>query len=1268
MKSINRHLTYVQWLVFCLVACLPFVIKAADTAITTSAAPLPSIQNFPFTEPEFETLRDAETIDNQAITALVQDTRGLIWIGTQTGLVRYDGYRFRKFVNNPNNPFSLTGDYIYSLSATKDGRLWVGTLNDGISVFDPASERFERFRHDGGKPDSVSRGSIWAFASDPRGGMWIATDQGLDYLPASSKRFEHFRHNNNPHSLLDDKVRSLLIDKAGRLWVGSHSGLQRLAPDGKRFETVLTDKNVRSLFQAQDGKLWIGTREHGVGWLIPDVVPSQANWLPLAQLSHPWIDGIAQVQADRLWLTSVGGGIIVLDASDGHVLQTLRRDPALAGSLALDTLKPLLLDRAGWLWVGTWGAGLQRVNTNNKMLRILRHSPKRLGGLSHPDVRSLLELTNGQLLIGSKDNGIDIFDRKHGLIGGYRADQGQGLAGKLPDASVLALAQTSDGSVWAGTQEAGVVRQSANDSAWVAVPGLPDKHVTRLLVSHDGSVWAGTSAGVARWHPGQTAPGLFEVLADERGKALDSYVYALAEDKQGRVWIGTQNGLWLYEPGRSGLIAIPAEPNRPDGLPSDFIGGMLFDSRGRLWVATDKGLMRLKSRDSKSARFEHINALLGQQGKALGENLLEDRQGRIWTDTVVIAPDAKALNGLCITRLSVTDGMDIGTSWIGSHTQTRDGLLLYGGTQGVAVIDPANFRTVKYAPPLIVSELKINGESVPPTSLINPLAKPSSQAAPSVGASLTLKPEQRNFAIEFAGFDYAEPKKNRYQYRLHGYEKNWITTDAEHRIAAYGNLWPGHYTLQVRSSNQLNQFSPHELHIALHVLPAWWQSTWFWILALLLSVSILYSAYRWRVARLRAKAHGLQKLIDARTSDILKLSKIGQELTATLDMENAFERVYQQVFARLDAAVFAIALVENDLIEFVYEIEYGQRLPNLVMSLDERNRPAAWCVREQRELITNRRSGLGDYLETILPPLSGEPMETVVYLPLLAEQQVIGCLSVQSPRQYAYNEDQLEFLRILASYTAIAMSNSAAHRNLRQSHEELTAALSYLQETQAKLIQAERQQLSLNLHDNLSQTMTGMLLQLDIARAVLMREQSQECPPAKSARSGLSCVERAMELARDGHMQTRQLLNALRSAKKKQHTPINLVDTLRRDLPRLTVGTAIRVEVQQEGQTAAMNGDVELALFRIAQESVTNALRHGKAKKIVLLLAWRSNEIALSVQDDGIGFDAASKSVVPGIGLLGMQERVTELSGRFSIDSASHKGTCVHAVLPLFPD
>ncbi|MEN9868902.1 MAG: hypothetical protein RL748_4492, partial [Pseudomonadota bacterium] len=473
------------WRIGWLLVCFGLVWMAGYAGrVSASDAPAvpPSslLHQFPFTEPEFETLRDAETIDNQAITALAQDTRGLLWIGTQNGLVRYDGHRFRKFTYHAANPFSLVGDYVYSLLASSDGQLWVGTISDGIARFDPASERFERFQHDGDKPDSLSGGSIWAFASDGRGGVWIATDQGLDYLAAGSKRFVHFRHGTERSSLLDDKVRSLLLDRAGRLWVGSNSGLQMLAADGKHFETVVQGKSVRTLFQAQDGKLWIGTREHGVGWLQPDRAatavagPGQVNWLPLAALSHPWVDGIAQVQSDQIWLTTIGGGIMVVAASDGRVLQTLRHDPALPGSLALDTLKPMLLDRSGWLWVGTWGGGLQRTNTHNRLMRILRHSPKRAAGLSHPDVRSILELANGQVLIGSKDNGIDVFERHRGLVAAFRPGRSPGQAGTLPDAAVLALAQSSDGSVWAGTQEAGVVRQMPG-AGWVAVPGLPAK-------------------------------------------------------------------------------------------------------------------------------------------------------------------------------------------------------------------------------------------------------------------------------------------------------------------------------------------------------------------------------------------------------------------------------------------------------------------------------------------------------------------------------------------------------------------------------------------------------------------------------------------------------------------------------------------------------------------------------------------------------------------------------------------------------------------------
>ncbi len=924
-----------QGLLFWLTAWLPFALLAAGTAPATSL-----VQHFPATEPEFETVRDAESIDKQAITALAQDTRGLIWIGTQKGLVRYDGYRFRKFAHKAGDPYSLAGNYVFSLYVAKDGRIWVGTLSDGISVFDPASERFEHFRHDEKIKHSLSGGTIRAFVSDGQNGLWIATDQGLDHLingnergserssGHSSVRFTHFRHSPDPGSLLNDKVRSLLLDKAGRLWIGSRSGLQRLSQDGKRFETVIAGKEVRTLFQAQDGKLWLGTFAHGAGWLggtAQNGAAPQVNWLPLAQLSHPWIGGIAQVQSDQIWLASHGGGIIVVGANDGQIRQTLRHDPALLSSLALDTLKPLMLDRAGGLWVGTWGAGLQRTNTNNTMLRILRHSPKRPNGLSHPDANCVLELADGRLAIGTNGNGIDIFDRQRGLVGGWRAAQaqepekgqnkgqdkgqskeqskeqskGQSQIGALPDAIIYSLAQTGDGSIWAGTQQAGVVRQRPGSNRWEVMPGLPGKNVQKLLAGRDGSIWAGTTLGVARWQPPapssqSAAPARFEIFSDEAGKAMQARVLTLAEDGQGRVWIGTDNGLWLYRPGHKNLSYLSATPQRPDGMVSGMINGLLVDSRDSLWISTDKGLMRLKSLDGKLARFEHVNTLLGQPGIGLGENVLEDHQGRIWTEEGMIggatdgrpairrAADGRA--SMRMNRLTTADGMDAGVPWLGSYAKTRDGLLLFGGTRGLAVIDPAHFKAYDYAPPLVVTELKINGQAVAPQGLIKPLVNPSTPAPLDHSSSLTLNSKQRNFAIEFAALDYSDPKKNRYQYRLQGYDKDWIDTDADYRNAAYGNLWPGQYTLQVRGSNRMGDWSVHELSIPIRVLPAWWQTWWFALVLLLLVGSLVAALVQVRTRYLRQRQRQLERVVDERTRELRQTQHqlVQQEKMASL--------------------------------------------------------------------------------------------------------------------------------------------------------------------------------------------------------------------------------------------------------------------------------------------------------------------------------------------------------------------------------------------------
>ena len=992
--------------------------KAAPAAAATQEP-----AEFTFAQPYFESVGDSQSIPSGVVTALAQDTRGMLWIGTQIGLVRYDGYRLRKFVNQMYDPGSLAGDFITCLWVGHDGRLWIGTRSDGISVFDPKTERFDNYQHDPAKAESLSGGRVWALAGDKQGGIWIGTNEGLDYL-ASDGSLQHFRHQaGNDESLADDRVRALLFDSRQQLWVGSADGLQRLGIGRTSFERIdasLAKQEIRTLFEAQDGKLWLGLREQGAAWLNP--ANNELHRLPVDPkrtdaLSHGWIYKIAQPQAEQIWIGTYGGGINVVDARDGKVLQRLRHDPSVPSSLALDQIDTMLSDRSGLFWIGTFGGGLQRYNPRNMAFRLLRHSPIQPESLSHSNVRSVLELADGRILVGTGGNGIDIFDRQKGLIGGYRPQPGK--PGALADGDAFAMAQTPDGILWVGTRQSGVQRLLPGSNVWQTYSidqGLPDNSVVNLLVTHDGGLWVGSASGVAEWIPQLDR---FQSYAAENQHLMGANVLAMAEDRQNRIWIGSSAGLWVHEPGASTLARIRYEPQRRNSLSSDRTNGLLVDRHGRLWVDTASGLDWLQSWDGKRADFEHIGALFGRWGTIFDGNLMQDKQGRIWSHQMLLDPDQMRFH-----EISKADGMDIGTAWYGTFGRTRDGLFMYGGTQGLAIIRPEQFQPWDDQPPVVATELKVNGKAV---------------ALGALSPELQLKPGDRDFTIEFAALDFSAPQKIRYAYRLQGYNDNWLGTDAEHRSVSYGNLWPGTYLLEVRGSNRRGDWSPNVLVVKIRILPAFWQTAWFLTLSLLLALSLAYGAHRLRLVRLHAQTLTLRQAVNSRTADILKLSAIGQELTATLDTEQAFERVYRQVSAQLDAWVFSIGIYDQQQaqIRFVYEIANGQRLPPDEVSMTQRDRPAVWCVRERRELVTASSAELLKYVNSIPPDKYALPMASIIYQPLLVEQRVIGCLSVQSPKANAYNSDQLEFLHVLTSYTAIAVANSRAHQSLIETQQQL---------------------------------------------------------------------------------------------------------------------------------------------------------------------------------------------------------------------------------------
>ena len=1033
---------------FWLAALLLYCIAPALVAVETFANKLVTTADFSFTEPQFESVENTTLLPDAMASVLAQDKQGFIWIGTQGGLLRFDGYHLRKFLRDANNPASLVGDSITALWIDPKNRLWVGTQSEGLSMYDATSERFVSFVHNTANANSLASSFITALSGDAHGGIWVGTEKGLDYLPPGSSEFVHYgKQVGNANGLHDNRIRSLLLDRRGYLWVGTQAGLQYLEPLSKKFHAIAVlgqDQRatpvVQALFEARDGKIWVGTGKQGVAWIDPTAGPAATfHFLTSDSASAPILQ-FCQPFPDQIWASSSGEGLQVLAANDGQLLKRLRHNPTTNTSLAHDKVNALLVDRSGLLWLSAVGGGLQRYNPQNASVRLVRQ------GIGQPvaqgDAHSVLALADGRLLIGRIGNRIDVIDRKLGLTDRLEA-KAQGTASNL-HGSITTMLQMDDASLWVGTISDGLFRLDKGARFWKSfslAEGLPDLRVFRLLKSRDGGLWVATKRGLAQWDPQLQR---FIAVHDAGGKKMQESLHALAEDQLGRIWAASHSGLWVYQK-RLGLRLIEHEPQRPTSLITNRVNDLLFDSANRLWIDTAQGLERLTHWNGERAEFEHISSLIGRPGHSIGENLLEDKQGRIWTESLILDPQR-----MRYYPLSKADGLNIGVTWFGAKGRTQDGLLLFGGSVGLAIVDPAQFKPWEYHPPLHVTELKLGG--IPyPAGVLTP--------------ELQLHPRQRNFSIEFAALDYTMPQNLHYRYRLLGYEREWINTSADHRNASYGNLWPGQYTLQIRGSNRTGQWSEHELSIPIRVLPAFWQTWWFLMLAPMAIGGLAFALYRWRTAR-------LTKLVAARTSDIINISRIGQELTATLDTEQAFDRVYKKVRARLDAFAFSIGVYDEAKAEirFVYQIEDGKRYPNIAISMSEQARPAVWCVRERRELIAASSDELLNFVSANLPVLYGEGTETVVYLPLLLEQCVIGCISVQSKKSHAYDKNQLEFLRVLASYIAIAVSNSIAHGALAQSHTELAnahidlanthsqleSAHRNLKETQSQLIQSEK--------------------------------------------------------------------------------------------------------------------------------------------------------------------------------------------------------------------
>ncbi|MEN9866292.1 MAG: hypothetical protein RL748_1882, partial [Pseudomonadota bacterium] len=702
-----------------------------------------------------------------------------------------------------------------------------------------------------------------------------------------------------------------------------------------------------------------------------------------------------------------------------------------------------------------------------------------------------------------------------------------------------------------------------------------------------------------------------------------------------------------------------------------------------LWISTDKGLLRLTSWDGKQALFEDISSLVGQAGKAIGGNIQQDRAGRIWTKEIMLDPQRMQMR-----PISRVDGMDIGASWLGSYAQTRDGLLLYGGAQGLAIIDPARLANYDYAPALVITELKINGQVQAPGSLLQP------------GSKLTLSPQQRTITLEFAALDLAEPRKNRYQYRLQGYDKEWIEADADHRSANYGNLWPGRYTLQIRGSNRMGVFSKQELALHLQVLPAWWQSIWFGLLLLLALLGLIVALVQLRTRYLRQRQLLLEQQVQAATRELrqkqselvaanaslslsvdtlLLLGDIGREITANLEADIVFQSLYLYVGGLLNAPTMTIYRINSagTLLEAVFGREGEQPMQMRNIALDSPTSTAARVVRERQELLLNF-----DKLDDANHIPGTRKMHSALFAPLIVGEQVLGVMSIQSDQIHAYGERECLIFRTLCAYGAIAMANATA--------------IAALREAQAQLVQKEKMAslgglvagIAHEINTPLGTTLTAISGTADAWHTLQDASSSGRLNKSilsASTKEGIEYCELALHAA----TRAAELIKVFKSISVQAGNDYPVQVKLAEYLPEVLAllqtpldqsGCQLQLEVGPDLSLRVVPEALTEALTRILVNVFDHAFDDGRQGSLLITADVLDAEWALiSISDNGVGIAPAdlpkvfdpfftTKSGIQhhvGLGLHVSYNQITQrLGGKISISSQLGQGTRVEIRLP----
>ncbi len=810
------------------------------------------------------------------INSVVQDKEGFIWFGSWEGLFMYDGYSLRTYKARHGYSDCFRGRKVRVVYSDSDGRLWVGSNLQGLHLFDRNSQCFIQFKHEDGNSLSIPENDIMGIWEDSKKNIWMATTYGfvskVNLNDNGTATFDNYEFEKEGIDFLSiSKVKNDII------WIGTNRGLVRFdmsnpaASQGKAnftyydkgifaraFDAVYvaqsSETDVRLLLGSADGLYEVVFENHELLRSTPIMVDVD---LPSSLKNK--INAVYQgiVDSTTLWI-GTDDGAFAFQVFEKKFTRLFVEAPGFNNKI--EKVNEFFEDNSGVVWIGT-NKGLQKIDKYGKSFHFIDMAPHQ--GDQASEIRSLMKSEHGMVYIGTYGSGIVEASR---MISDY-----QYLPFNQDDISlkfVNTLLVDQNKYIWVGTDGSGMYVVDGNSQAKsknrIAAKfnksggSVSDDYFVSSLADGDHNLWFGTYQGGLNLFDGD---GKGFIVIDQIGKdqwLSSSPIVKLYEDKRANLWVGTRgNGIFKFairelKKGKAGNFTHYSNGSDSDRfLPDNFITDMCEDSRGRLWIGTESGLCLLNIPDHSTNFYTTANGFPGE----LVQSIVAIKEDELWLSTkksivkTLIKGDGEDID-MSFQEYNYSEGL--GNRFFHNNAViTLGDTVIFGGSDGLTLFSPDDIRSNPYKPKVVITDLLLNYESVP----VGKFKGREAILEKSIGqtSEITLKHFDNNITIEFAALHFAAPEKNKYKFKMEGFDDDWIMTTASRRFAHYSNLDAGTYLFKVSGSNNDGVWTNNSKVLKITVLPPFWLTVWAYFLYALITIGMFWLIRKITLSRIKLR-------------------------------------------------------------------------------------------------------------------------------------------------------------------------------------------------------------------------------------------------------------------------------------------------------------------------------------------------------------------------------------------------------------------------------